>query len=89
MKEFLPVGSVVLLKDAKKPLIIIGHSALEGNNKIWDYIGAIYPFGMMGEEKNLLFQRDQIEKVIFKGYEDEEGRKYLQLLEESMNKINE
>ena len=45
MKEFLPVGSVVLLKDAKKPLIIIGHSALEGNNKIWDYIGAIYPFG--------------------------------------------
>ena len=88
--EYLPVGSVVLLKGATKKIIIIGHSALEeGSNKIWDYLGAIYPFGMLGRDKNLLFQRDQIEKVIVRGYEDEEGRNYLKLLESSINRIHE
>lgn len=89
MTEFLPVGSIVLLKGATRPVVIIGFTVKEENNdKIWDYLGCAYPFGVMGEDKNLLFQRDDIEKIIQKGYTDEEGNKYLKLLEESMKQIS-
>ena len=90
MTEFLPVGSVILLKGASRPVVIIGFTAKEDDSDtIWDYVGCAYPFGVMGKEENLLFQRDNIEKVIFKGYSDEEGNKYLKLLEESIAKLKQ
>ena len=77
-KEFLPVGSVVLLKEAKRPVVVIGFSVVEkGEKKVWDYLGCAYPIGVVGTDKNLLFQRDQIEKVISRGYEDEDCKKFL------------
>ena len=56
--NFLPVGSVVLLKDAKRPVVIIGFSVIEkGERKVWDYLGCAYPVGVVGTDKNLLFHR--------------------------------
>ena len=44
--EFLPVGSVVLLKEAKRPIVIMGYMVAEENsNQIWDYVGCAYPIG--------------------------------------------
>ena len=88
MTEFLPVGTVVLLKGATRPVVIIGFTTKEeGKEEIWDYLGCAYPFGVMGQDQNLLFQRKDIEKVIFKGYVDEEGSNFLKLIEESLKKI--
>lgn len=37
--SFLPVGSVVLLKEASRPVIIIGYTVVEeGSNEICDYL---------------------------------------------------
>ena len=89
MQEFLPVGSVVLLKNATRPVVILGFTTKEEeSDEIWDYIGCAYPYGVIGSDKNLLFQRGEIEKVLFKGYSDEEGNQYLRLIEESMRQLN-
>lgn len=86
--DFLPVGSVVLLKDAKRPVVIIGFSVIEkGERKVWDYLGCAYPVGVVGTDKNLLFQRNQIEKIISKGYEDEECKKFLKMMQEQYEEI--
>lgn len=79
--EFLPVGSVVLLNDATRPVVVIGFSVVEkGERKVWDYLGCAYPVGVVGTDNNLLFQRNQIEKVISRGYEDDECKKFLKMM---------
>ncbi len=86
--EYLPVGSVVLLKGAKRNVVIIGYSVVEdGNDKVWDYLGSPYPMGVVGREANLMFDMDQIEKVLFYGYRDDEGKHFLELLVQEMEKV--
>ena len=87
-KEFLPIGSVVLLKEATRKVVIIGYTVIEeGSTEIWDYLGCAYPIGVIGMDKNLLFNRDQIDKVVFKGFLDEEGEKFHKSLIEDLEKI--
>lgn len=83
---FLPVGSVVMLKGATTPLVIMGFAVVEKNNKdkIWDYIGVMYPVGFITPEKNLMFNRDQIEKVLFEGYSDENEKLFRLELERNL-----
>ena len=86
--EFLPVGSVVLLKNATRPVVVIGYMMLEeGSSEIWDYLACAYPIGVVGDQKNLLFKKEQIAKIIFKGYSDAEGNQFLKQLEESVKQI--
>ena len=55
-KEFLPLGSIVLLKDAKRYLVVIGYAVVEeGGQEVWDYLGCAYPIGVISPDKNLLF----------------------------------
>ncbi len=82
--KYLPVGSVVLLKGATQGIVVIGYCITEeGSSEVWDYLGCAYPVGVLSSDKNLLFNRDQIEKVIFRGYLDEEGEKFMKALDES------
>lgn len=86
--EFLPIGSVVLLKDATRKVIIIGLGVVEdGSNVIWDYLGCAYPIGVVSSDSNLLFDRSQIEKVVYVGYSDDEGKRTLTELSKNMEMI--
>ena len=53
-------------------------------DKIWDYMGAIYPMGYLSPEKNLLFDRDKIDKVISEGYSDENEKIFRLELERNL-----
>ena len=47
----------------------------------WDYIAVPYPEGSIGEEYRYLFNHDQIEKVVARGFDGEEKKNlYKQLL---------
>ena len=86
--HFLPLGSIVLLKEAKRYVVIIGYAVVEeGSKDVWDYLGCAYPIGVVSPDKNLLFNKNQIEKVVFKGFLDEEGNKFINQLEENLKKI--
>lgn len=89
-KKNLPVGSVVLLKNAKRKVVIIGYFIVEEDSaKIWDYLGCPYPIGVISSSQNLLFDHSDIEDIYFIGYQDEEGKRFIQELEENMKRINE
>lgn len=83
IKELLPIGSVIWLRDAERPLMIFGikQSNLETNEE-YDYIGVLYPEGNMGTDSQFLFQHKDIEKVVFRGYETEERDVFIERLEE-------
>ena len=71
----LPIGTVVLLKNSKKRVMIIGvlqKQIKDGEEIIWDYSACLYPEGYMGPDKTFLFSGDQIEKVFAVGYQDQE-----------------
>lgn len=88
MKEnsYLPIGSVVLLKGATKKVVIIGYGVVEkGKTTIWDYLGCAYPIGVISSEKNLIFNKEQVAKIIQVGYTDEEGEKFRKNLKIGMD----
>lgn len=70
----LPIGSVVLLKNSSKRVIIIGVCQRANNNTetIYDYAGCIYPEGYMEPDKMFLFDGNDIDKIYAMGYQDEE-----------------
>lgn len=69
----LPVGSVVLLKDADKRLMIIGYQRRKAGDetKIYDYCGCLYPEGFMGPESAAVFDHAQIDRVIAVGLQNQ------------------
>lgn len=82
--ELLPIGSVVLLKGGQKRLMVAGIKQTEvkddGPGAEYDYMGFLYPEGHMGEQMQYLFNHDDIQDVIFRGYEDGERQFFLERL---------
>lgn len=83
IEELLPIGSVIWLKEAKRPLMIFGIRQTNMDTKEdYDYIGVLYPEGNMGTDSQFLFQHKDIERVEFRGYENEEREVFIQKLVE-------
>lgn len=78
-KNYLPVGSVVLLKGGIKKLVIMGINQVnnEDASDIYDYISVLYPEGYLGNETLFLFNHEDINDVIFRGYENPEREDFL------------
>lgn len=75
-KEFLPLGSVVLLKDGTKKLMITGYvSKSSDDDLIYDYSGCVFPEGIM-ENVYCLFNNNDIKKIYFEGLKNEEFDNY-------------
>lgn len=76
-EEFLPVGSVVLLKGGNKRIMICGRiQAQAGTDIIYDYSACYYPEGIIDTSSMFFFNRDAIETVYHRGYEDQEELDY-------------
>lgn len=86
-KKYLPIGSVVLMKGATKRVMITGYSVTspDSGEKVWDYIGCLYPEGMIAQDKNLLFDHDQIDKIFALGYTDDEQKKFVAALDKAVS----
>lgn len=89
-EKYLPIGSVVLLKGAKKRLMITGYSIIAKDNlgKIYDYSGCLYPVGFLSSDQTAVFNHDQIDKIFAIGYSDDEQKQFIQTLKEKMKDIN-
>lgn len=89
-ESLLPIGSVVLLKESTKRVMIIGvlqKQVIEDGEKIWDYSGVYYPEGFMGPNRTFLFNDDQIERVFALGYQDGEQFAFSAKISEAREKI--
>ena len=95
MKELLPIGSVVLLKEATKSLMIIGIMQMDEDGGRYDYIACPFPEGYINAETFFLFDHEDIQDVRFVGCINAESQTYVQavkneayrrFLEEKKNK---
>lgn len=70
----LPIGSVVLVGNSTKKVMIVGLCQKGGSDevKLWDYAGVIFPEGYIDQNKLFLFNNDQITQVYALGYQDAE-----------------
>ncbi len=72
-EDLLPVGSVVLLKDGNKRLMITGRvQARRGDTHVYDYSGCLFPEGLTGVDSLYFFDHSAIDTVFFIGFQDEE-----------------
>lgn len=71
--KYLPIGTVVKIKENDLLFIIVGYGGHDVNNSevMRDYIAYTYPEGFLTREENFLFNYESIEKVVSLGYKDE------------------
>src|SRR5574341_1216227 len=80
-EKLLPLGSIVYLKEATAKLMIVGRGASfdNGEGQVFsDYVGVVYPNGIDPEDA-LFFNHQDVDKLIFTGYSDEEEERYLEV----------
>lgn len=85
----LPIGTVVLLKNAKKRLMIIGYCKYKmGDDKtIYDYAGCGYPEGFLSPEATALFDHDQIERIYALGFQNETRFAFEEKLRDAIDQV--
>ena len=72
-ENLLPIGSVVLLKDGNKRVMITGRiQAHVGEKKVYDYSACWYPEGIIHPKEMFFFDHDSIARLFFVGFQDEE-----------------
>ena len=93
-KDILPPGSVVTLNIIKKEhreakFLIYKRFVLEEekSKEYYEYEAMLLPIGTE-DGKNIMFNNEQIEEVIFKGYSDEQELKFLEAMQELITKEN-
>ena len=85
MKEYLPLGSIVKLKNGSRKVLIYGRAQVaKASGKQYDYLACPYPQGFLQSSMLLGFNHDQIEEVVFTGYADEEETAWVQRMNELM-----
>jgi len=73
-EKYLPVGTVVLLKNGTKRVMINGFCTMDASkpDKVYDYSGVLYPEGSLSSDQTLLFDHEQIVRVDHVGLQDQE-----------------
>jgi hypothetical protein len=65
--------------------VIIEYS-VKSLNKVFDYMGCIYPEGVFASDKNMLFDHEQIDKLLFLGYSNLQEKQFKMKLNEFVSK---
>lgn len=77
----MPLGSIIYLDEATAKLMIVGRGPIfesDGDNVYSDYVGVIYPEGINPEDA-IFFNHENIEKIVFEGYKDEEEERFMEV----------
>ena len=71
MKKYLPLGTIVTLKETAKKLMIIGRYQIS-NEKVYDYSACLFPEGYLGKDQMYVFNNSDIDMVYYIGMQNEE-----------------
>lgn len=87
-EKFLPIGTVCMLKGGEKRIMITGFCTVsDTDKKMYDYSGCVYPEGVLSSKSMFLFNHNQIDKIYYMGYVDEEEKKFKATLNTIVKKI--
>lgn len=88
--KFLPLGSVVMLKNGKHRAMIIGYGAKiaeDDTATVYDYIGCLFPEGVFTTDESMVFNHTEIKTIYYMGLVDEEVNQFHARLKEVINKM--
>ncbi len=77
--KYLPLGSIVILKKGWKKIMIMGFLPIDMDSKeeIYDYLGCLYPEGIVRTDINILFNHEDIKQIIAIGLKDQEQEEFM------------
>lgn len=79
--SLLPIGSVVLLNGAQKRLMVCGRVQTDVSTGItYDYSACLYPDGIVDSNSLYMFNNENIQRIFFVGFQDEEELQFKQFL---------
>lgn len=88
MREILPLGSVVTLRQAQKRLMVIGRLQRDSQSeRIFEYCGVLWPEGLISSDKVYLFDGSDVELVWFIGLQEEEEFQFRDFLDEKYEEL--
>ncbi|MGR3741775.1 DUF4176 domain-containing protein [Companilactobacillus sp. DQM5] len=90
--EFLPLGSIVVLKGVVKKIMIIQRAVQvkqeDSSTKYFDYGAALYPEGLV-DDKIVYFNHDEIAKTIYPGYQDGDDKLMQEQINEALKTLDD
>ena len=82
MKQFLPLGSIVTLKESEAKMMIIGRSQVcEGVQ--YDYSAVLFPVGYTGSDQLFVFNNEDVDIMFYLGMQDIEEFAFRQAFAEA------
>lgn len=89
--KILPLGSVVLLHNGTKKVMVIGYGMKtpENPDKIYDYCGCVFPEGVLRSDITCVFDKEQIQEIYFAGFQNDESNEFLQKVSTLVNQSKE
>ena len=54
----------------------------------YDYIGVLYPEGFISNEYNFLFNHEDINDVVFTGYNNPERESFVEFMQQAYDNLN-
>lgn len=88
-RKFLPIGTVVKLKEVDRLAIIAGYfpKGTARGGYVWDYSAFPFPEGMIDNDKVIQFDNEAIERVLVMGYQDEQQMKFIRVVMQKADEI--
>lgn len=86
MNDYLPLGSVITLKNAQKRLMIAGRQQQMADGSLYDYSAVLWPEGMIRSDQMYLFNAEDIARIWFIGLQDSEEFAFRSALDEQKRK---
>ena len=75
-EKYLPIGTIVLLKNGKKYAMITSYfifpTGSDPKKELYDYGGCEYPEGVIDSKTGIGFNHEDFDKIIHLGFEDED-----------------
>ncbi|MBQ2614707.1 MAG: DUF4176 domain-containing protein [Clostridia bacterium] len=67
--KYYPIGTVVVLKEGTWPLMIYARqqSPKRNSEKVYDYVGCLYPQGYIDKNYIVFFEHKDIDTVLHQG----------------------
>lgn len=88
--EFLPIGTVITLKNGNKRIMICGRlQERQEDHKIFDYVACLYPEGILAPDELFLFDHEDIDQIFFVGLEDGEEFAFREFLIQQIRSLQE
>lgn len=84
MDKLLPIGSIVYLNRGRQKLMILNRgpqAEIDNQLNLFDYSAIPFPMGMIPEQVTF-FNSEDIDKVVFEGYSDEDEDKFQEIYQQ-------